>query len=265
MSQVVSKANMRFMRPMILALVLVTMGLSAPATSHPAASQRDYTLLLYCDWNYSGCYGAWFYSEEVTVVASYGQLDIFPGGSWGYSGCPDCMRMVENYGPAPQPVEGGGGEACAIPTDFHQVGSGTDSGSGTLHFEYTWSSSTGNKADLSACEMGERVSGYTANPFPSPPFKAGLSPSDPTELSFEATRDAEDNHQTPGPFVTPFTGATVTASQIYRYRCPCNNNNAWVTLMGPHDIVRTVTENGSGGWKFVISKSGSSATINPLQ
>jgi hypothetical protein len=34
--------------------------------------------------------------------------------------------------------------------------------------------------------------------------------------------------------------------------------------MGPHAIVRQVAPNGNGGWMFTITKTGSTATIDPL-
>lgn len=244
----------------------------APAIAAYPPGRGDapgFTFLLFCNWwGGGGCFSAWFYTEEVWVVAEYGRLDVWANG-WGHGSeeCPECEIEYPYPHPAPEPVDpGGGGGECSIPTDFRQVGAGSDVGGGTLHFEYAWSSSSGNLNDLSACEVGERVYGYSSNPFPSPPFPANLAPNDPTEISVAGTNGGfQDNHSTPGSFVSPFQAASVTASQIYRFRCPCHNSNAWVTLLGPHDIVRSVAENGSGGWKFIISKTGASATIDPLQ
>ena len=157
---------------------------------------------------------------------------------------------------------------CAIPTNFRQI-SVSDQGGGTLHFEYAWDSSTGKLSDLSHCGVGERVDYNAADlPFPSPPFPSGLNPPNPTtDPVFGGdlgTFPNGDTHSTPGTFVTPYSARTVTATQIYRYHCPCHNGDAWTTLMGPHNIVRSVSQNANGSWKFTVTKSGSSASIDPL-
>lgn len=158
---------------------------------------------------------------------------------------------------------------CAVPTNFRQT-STTSSSNGTLSFRYDWDSSTGtgvsSLADLSQCTIGEKVD-YTASdlPFASPPFPSGISPPNPTVTEGSATGGfLEDNHSTPGTFVKPYSAKTITASQIYRYRCTCKDNNAWITLLGPLSITRSVSQNTNGSWKFTITKSGQSATINPL-
>jgi len=154
---------------------------------------------------------------------------------------------------------------CAIPNNFRQTGA-NDAGSGTLHFDYAWGSSSGNLADLANCEVGEQVTYNAAElPFASPPFPAGINPPNPTVINVAGNNGGfADNHSTPGAFVRPYAAATVTASQIYRFHCPCHQSNAWVTLMGPHNIVRSVSQNANGSWRFTITKTGSSATINPL-
>ncbi|HEX7314401.1 MAG TPA: hypothetical protein VF297_10785 [Pyrinomonadaceae bacterium] len=63
---------------------------------------------------------------------------------------------------------------------------------------------------------------------------------------------------------TPYQAASFTATQHYRFRCTCHNSNAYVNLMGSLDIVRTVTQNTNGTWRFTVTKSGASATVNPL-
>ena len=155
---------------------------------------------------------------------------------------------------------------CPVPVNFYQDGPGTDVGSGTLHFVYRWDSSTGNKSDLQACSIYERVD-YNPNdiPFPSPPFQA-LSPQNPSfKGPFAANIEGiTDDHTTPGGFVAPYREATVNASQMEYYTCPCANGGNPVTIFEGLAIVRAVTSNGNGTWRFVITKNGSSATVNPL-
>ena len=74
----------------------------------------------------------------------------------------------------------------------------------------------------------------------------------------------EDDHTTPGTFVKPYQAKTITAAQIYRYRCTCKQNNAWITVLDGLSIERSVSQNANGSWKFTITKSGQTATINPL-
>lgn len=83
-------------------------------------------------------------------------------------------------------------------------------------------------------------------------------------VSFQRIRSIRRKYSILRTFVKPYTAATVTAPQIYRYSCSCKDNGAFVTLLGPHNIVRSVSQNANGSWKFTITKTGSSATINPL-
>jgi hypothetical protein len=158
--------------------------------------------------------------------------------------------------------------ACAIPTNFHQTVGRADGGN--LEFEYRWNSSTGKLTDLSGCRVGEYVT-YpgTGNYFPaSPPFPSESPGGLPNPSAPDAAGNmgvGNDIHR-PGStstFVMPYQAATYTAVQIFRYKCPCKENNAWQTLLGPLDIVRTVSPSGNN-WKYTITKSGVAATIDPL-
>jgi hypothetical protein len=154
------------------------------------------------------------------------------------------------------------------PINFVQTNA-YDAGSGTLHFEYYWDSSTGRLADLARCTVSEKVTYDPADiPFPSPPFPTNLSPDNPTFLSVPGDFGrGQDNHRTPGTFVKPYVARTVTATQIYYYTCRAAYSGALtgpITLAGPHSIVRSVSQNGDGSWKFQITKNGFSASINPL-
>jgi len=155
---------------------------------------------------------------------------------------------------------------CAYPTNFQQVGNGVDIGGGALRFNYSWGSSTGNLADLSQCTVGEIVT-YpgTGNYFPpSPPFPTTGFPN-PTIIDLPATDGGfQDTHSTRGTFVTPYSSSSFTATQNYRYKCPCRSSGNYVNLVGPINIVRAVSPSTGGRWKFTITKSGASATIDPL-
>lgn len=73
-----------------------------------------------------------------------------------------------------------------------------------------------------------------------------------------------DDHS-PGTIVKPHAEASFTATQHYRYRCPCKNGNSPVVLMGPIAITREVKRRPDGKFKYIITKSGKSASIDPLR
>ncbi|HEX5411140.1 MAG TPA: hypothetical protein VFZ27_04695 [Terriglobia bacterium] len=152
----------------------------------------------------------------------------------------------------------------ATPTNFHQVDESAEAG-GVLHFDYAWGSSSGNLADLTNCTVNEKVS-YpgTQNPYvwPDPPWNTAtpnptIAPNPPVPGTDGA---ASDNHS-PGTFVKPYQAANFNASQIYQYSCTGGISG---TLMGPLTISRSVSQNSNGTWKYMITKSGASASINPL-
>ncbi len=173
---------------------------------------------------------------------------------------PLCPQVT--YGPT-QPVA----VSCAVPTNWKQT-SCSDDGGGDLHFEYTWTSSSGKLADLSSCTIGEIVTypgGGQTYVWPVP-FPATTS-TNPTAINLASatTGSAADDHSlTSTEFRTPFSAASFTATQYYRYACICNGNS-WVNLAGPNSIVRSTTKNSNGSYTFTVTKSACTATINPIQ
>jgi hypothetical protein len=165
-------------------------------------------------------------------------------------------------------VGGGGGgygpaAPCAVPVNLRQTAA-YDAGGGTLHFKYSYDSSTGDVKDLYACEVGEYVTYPNGDPYiwPSPPWDGGGS-HNPTEIWFAATGKFVDNHYT-RPFKKPYQRASFQANQVYRYRCPCKNGGNPVAMSRNLVIARAVTQNRDGSWKYRVTKSGSAAQIDPL-
>lgn len=155
---------------------------------------------------------------------------------------------------------------CPYPINFRQVGQGTDIGNGQLRFNYAWDSSDGDLANLNNCTVGEIVTYPGNNPFvlPSPPFPY-ISYSNPLIIDLPATAGMfQDTHRTSGTFVTPYSSSSFTATQYYRYKCPCRNSGEYENLNGPMSIDRSVSPTTGNQWKYTISKSGASATIDPL-
>lgn len=199
-------------------------------------------------------------SPGLTYISAF--MGTFESYYWDGLNCYDANSTYDL-------VDGGPIETvCYIPINFRQVGQGTDVGNGTLHFEYAWDSSSGNLSDLSSCTVGEVVTypGYPGTNIytpPSPPFNQSFQT---TVINDPASDGAFlDNHRTSGGFVTPYAEASFTAIQYYRYSCPCKDGGAYVNLMGPINIVRSVSRiPNTNQFKFTITKSGYSATINPL-
>lgn len=157
---------------------------------------------------------------------------------------------------------------CHYPIDFYQAAPAVDMGQGTLHFpRYNWGSSSGNKADLSACEVGEIISFPSPNDpyFPQrPPFLSpgGRGYKNPYIEYLPAKDELSDTHTQQ--FIRPYTSAAYSARQVYIYRCPCVANGAPQDLTGSIWIDREVSPAGDELWKYVITKSGASAVYNPL-
>lgn len=157
---------------------------------------------------------------------------------------------------------------CPYPINFRQVGQGFDIGNGKLRFQYAWDSSDGNLSNLQFCTVGEIVTyPNNNNPYiaPSPPFPNG-GISNPTIIDLPATLGLfQDTHSPPpGSFVTPYSSLSFTATQYYRFKCACRNSGNYEELVGLIDIVRSVSPATGIQWKYTITKSGASATIDPL-
>lgn len=153
---------------------------------------------------------------------------------------------------------------CPVPVKYRQTKAQNRTG-GVLYFEYVWESSTGTIADLKDCEVGEHVSYPGGSPYvwPSPPWDGGSTPN-PTVIWLLGTDGAlGDTHSSEG-FKKPYKEAKFTATQYYRYQCPCTNSGKPVNLMGPISIVREVRKKPDGNYKYTITKSGKSAKIDPL-
>jgi hypothetical protein len=160
-------------------------------------------------------------------------------------------------------VSSGGVTEGAHPVNFQQV-EGYDAGGGVLHFYYTWGSSTGNLSDLSNCTVNENVA-YpgTANPYywPDPPWAQGTP--NPTVNGIAGTIGAvEDDHYT-GYFASPpYSAASFTAVQTYRYSCYLGGLQG--TLLGRIDMSRSVSQETGGAFTYTGSKSGVSASCTVL-
>jgi len=223
-------------------------------------------------------------SDDGTVVRSDPGVGVLKAG-WVCDGnssptgtaavCPVC-RKCQGSGCQPDPaqdhqkcVSGQTHGVCksgtcvpAIPVNFRQTDV-TRGANGLLIFDYAWDSSTGDLADLTNCQISEKVTYAGPDPFiwPSPPWNNGSH--NPSILTAAATAGfAHDEHNS-GIFIQPYRAASFTAAQDYRYQCTDVNNGAIVVIQS-QSIVRTVSKNPDGTFKYVITKNGSSNSIDPI-
>ncbi len=138
-------------------------------------------------------------------------------------------------------------------------------GDGDLNFNYSWQSSSGHKEDLFDCAVYEVVTygdGHSPFAYPKPPWNYTVN-INPLSIGVLGTAGGFSDDQLNGndSWTKPYKVATVSAVQYYRYTC---NGGSEVNLMGPMSIIRTVSQNTNGIFKYQITKSGASATINPL-
>jgi len=174
----------------------------------------------------------------------------------------------------------------AHPTNFRQILALENSpNQGELYFEYTWDSTSGNKADLFTCTIGERVdySGGTNlttggtywngvqwvyfQP-PKPPFNwTHRNPTLKPEPWGSATGDKAVDTQSYGPFATPYpmTEKKYTGNQSYGFRCDvCMASQPpdyFQSLMSGIIIQRRFFPLVGNKWRYEITKSGKKATL----
>lgn len=156
-----------------------------------------------------------------------------------------------------------------VPVSYRQAGHAVATADGTLNFKYRWSSTSGNIADLTRCQVGERVTYPGGSPFiwPNPPYRA--SSPNPTIQWVIATTGVGYDHQYPpthqagGGFSQPYVLNVFQATQEYRYQCLFLNTEdfpGWTDVA----IIRTVDDPVKGCWVYTISKSGAKASLSPL-
>ncbi len=160
---------------------------------------------------------------------------------------------------------------CAKPVNWTQTALSGPSG-GNFHFDYTWESSTGpNRAyDLAAsgCSIREEV-WYPGSSGPgvwyswaSPPYYPGSTSPNPDSHSVAVELGHATDDHTPKPW--SYGGADdFNAIQYYKYSCTCSNETD-VVLAGPMWIHRKVEERADHNWKYTITKSGITATLDPI-
>jgi hypothetical protein len=227
----------------------------------------------------SGCHNdEWFIfsnnTSVVTVTNTYGVLaprTVNAQGAGSTSLTSSASGQIDYWGsygtvyaaPAQVQVQA----PCAVPTNFRQT-SWTPVGNRVIRFFYTWDSSVGPRSNLAACQIQEYVT-YpgTANPFvygsPFPADATFPNPSAPAPGSATNSVAADTHSVGSQPFQTPYSNATFTAHQQYRWRCQCFDGNNFQVFPGFTDlpIVRTVSQV-NGMWTYTVTKSGQQVTLS---
>ncbi|MFN7938833.1 MAG: hypothetical protein U0R19_36225 [Bryobacteraceae bacterium] len=123
---------------------------------------------------------------------------------------------------------------------------------GSLYFEYTWESSTGNLADLTGCTVQERVDYYGATPYnPPPPFNAALdNPTTGTPVP-ASYGELGDTHSLTKLDESKLVESSFVATQRYEFHCPCQEG----VLRGPIMIQRRIFQI-DGIWVYELKKEG---------
>ncbi|MGH9432521.1 MAG: hypothetical protein ACRD3T_13350 [Terriglobia bacterium] len=156
------------------------------------------------------------------------------------------------------------GTVGAYPVNFH-VNGVSKLTNGTLEFDYEWRSSDGNMSDLSSCGVTETVNypGSGNYVWPEPPwYTTTINPDTGPVPPAAGSAGGLIDDQQPGTFLKPYKAAGFTATQTYNYSC--HSGALQGTLLGPLSIVRSVTKNSNGTYKYTVTKSGYENSVNPL-
>jgi hypothetical protein len=149
---------------------------------------------------------------------------------------------------------------CAVPTNF--TSTETNLPDGTLSFQYTFQSSTGNIQDLAGCKVGETVF-YpgTQNPWVWPLPMVQSTPN-PTAL-YGSGNNAyiSDKNGPPSSYKQPYSYAHFQATQRLQWECPCYNSGNYNNFVPDITIDRKVFQDTDGKWKYQIQKSGYTNTV----
>ncbi|MBV9990884.1 MAG: HEAT repeat domain-containing protein [Alphaproteobacteria bacterium] len=158
--------------------------------------------------------------------------------------------------------------ATAIPTAF-TIGPGQDYGSGVLHFNVTWESSTGHLSDLAQCQVGEHVtypgSGSTFT-FPDPAW-LDYAVSNPSVASVNGRAGALGDDHLTGTFDDYIVEEVqFSANQYYWYNCGAGE----VKFLGTSAIVidRDVKQTGPNYQPcatYTVTKLGYHASFAPSE
>jgi len=151
---------------------------------------------------------------------------------------------------------------CATPVNFRTTNISKLS-DGTLRFDYSWDSSTGQAQDLASCVVGETVfyPNYpnTSYTWPLPMVQTTVNP---TIIDGPgSTLGFIDFNYPPGSYRAPYSSASFQATQRLRWSCPCFQGGQQQNFVPDITITRSVFKDTEGKWKYRIVKSGQTNTI----
>jgi hypothetical protein len=149
-----------------------------------------------------------------------------------------------------------------IPTNFH-IQSENNLNDGSLFFIYTWSSTSGNQADLASCTVGESVfyPNYPSTPYiwPLPMVASSVNP---TPISGAGNNQGfSDQNFPPDRYQPPYFAIGFPATQRFWWQCPYYQNGAIQSAAPDVTITRRIFKDTDNFWKYQITKSGYTNTI----
>lgn len=137
---------------------------------------------------------------------------------------------------------------CATPQDLTFTAANLNNG--TMIFNYSFKSSTGDPKDLAACKAGESVFYPGSNAaFIWPPPMVDATPNPSVIMGIASNSVIVDHNFPPANFQTPYFNASFTATQRLRYSCGCKNNGNLTNFIPDFPIVRRVFQDVDGLFK----------------
>lgn len=247
--------------------------LSVPSSPVQVALGGTSNVWPMCTWNVGGNdgdYGATLQPDggnEISISPQFGLTRTISGLNLGTRN----MLLSSQVPTPPDPceadlVQGTPVQAqvvCPIVVNFEQ--SNAESlGTGALRFTYTWSSSTGNLADLTECNVGESVyyPNLPTSPYVWPDPMVSSTPNPTVVIGPATTGQFIDTHDTPNDFEEPYSATSFNATQRYWWKCDCHQGGALQYPFADITITRSVfLDQSDSKWKYKATKQGVESTI----
>lgn len=194
-------------------------------------------------------------NSSIAAVSSYGLVSGLAPGSVTIATYVDYDMSINHCPLRTAYPSGTATVVCAVPTNF-RIESVQQINTGELFFTYNWDSSSGNKADLAACTVGETVfyPNYPATTYTWPPPMVTTTPNPDIQYG-PGSGQMFDHNRPPSSFQQPYAAAQFPATQRLWWNCPCYQNNATQYFAPDITITRSVSLV-NGVWTYTITKSG---------
>jgi hypothetical protein len=207
---------------------------------------------------------SWISSSPNATVTSTGATAVVTGASVGAATITVTYTLPAAEGSAKamatQPVS----VTAPIPINFTNAPP-TKTPNGTLIYQYTFMSSSGNVSDLTACRVGESV--FYPN-YPAPtyiwPLPMVQSTPDPTVILGPATGGGfQDSNLPPANYQTPYSSTSFQTTQRLVWSCSNYQQGSLQYFLPDITITRQISQAPGGAWIYTITKGSdtNSATL----